>query len=293
MARRRARVDITEIARPVPIDRAAAPDGLSLVSQAHSSRRSTQRWIFRGLEPLGTLAFTVMFEFEIFSRSRRRKTGQAAIVAVRNCFAHIARLEDLREPVLEGQAMAWRGAIRSWWGSIVENPSLASSTCNGYLSSVSAFLRHLQASGLAPQFRLPAGLRNATGRPRRTLNEPGIAPQLLAQPCPAYVKELGGEIEELWEKLGRSDDVASDPKLMTDLLELHLDVLRKCAESEARAIWADFETTRGMLESANADRIARFLSENRGRSSRSRGSGRGSYSIFENRDDILGFVDKG
>lgn len=291
MSRRRTRVDITEIARPVPIERPVSPDGLSVVSQAHSSRHSTQSWIFSGLEPLGALAYTVMSEFEIHSRSQRRKTGQAAVVAVRNCFAHIATLEDLREPVLEGQAVAWRAAIRSWWSSLVENPSLASSTCNGYLSSVSAFLRHLQASGLAPRFRLPARLRNATGRPRRTLAEPGIAPQLLAQPCPAYVEELGGEIEELWEKLGRSDDVASDPKLMADLLQLHLDVLRKCAELEARTIWADFEATSGMLKSANADRIARFLSENRGRSSRSRGSGRGSYSVFENRDDVLAYID--
>lgn len=293
MARRRAPIDITGIARPVPLTREVSSDGLSLVSQAHSSPRSTQRWIFNGLEPLESLAFTVMSEFEVFSQSRRRKSGQSAVVAVRKCFAYIATLEELRGAVLKGQAVAWRAAIRSWWNSIVEDPSLGSTTCNSYLYSVGRFVRHLQASGLAPQFRLPSPLPNAGegSRPRPTLAEPGIAPQMLRKPCPASVKALGGEIEELWEELGRSEDVESDPKCMADLLELHLDVLRKCAELDARRIWADFEATERMLDKADGSRIAKFLSENQGRFNRSRGSGRGSYSIFESRDDVLIYID--
>jgi integrase len=250
-------------------------------------------WVFECLEPLGPIGHTVMEEFETWTASRKRKSAQGAIIPVRGLFRFIAESERLREGMLKADDVSgWHTGLHTWWKRIKDDATLAPTTRNTYLGQVKGFLAHLRSQGRAPRLAFPKPIKGASnGRPRRpTLAESGMIGGQGSRQCPDYLRDLGDDVVDLWHRLRASPDVSADPGRMLDLLDLHLEVLRKIAQEEARGIWDGFQATARMLEHADTGRIERFLAENYGRSARSLGSGRGSRSIFGSRDDVLAYV---
>lgn len=296
MARRSNKhVDLSTLS-PHPIPLPADPRlPLKMASPAHSTRRRQKNFIFQDLAPLGAFAHAIGAEFLEWRQTKRVKTTESNIVAVRMLFRSLMEARGIILPhdIAAGTPSEWQAAVHSWADAVRADDSIVASTRNAYILDATRFLKHLQVKGRVPRFRLPRGVRNATPVQNRKPTLPEVAlkvPGGSKGTPPPEIIALGDEIADLWRQLRALPD-ADKPTGMLRLINLHLDNLRRCAEQEIRRIWHDHLEAEALIAKADIAEVRHFLQRNNGRSSRSLGSGRGSQSIFGDMKNLLAYLE--
>jgi hypothetical protein len=103
------------------------------------------------------------------------------------------------------------------------------------------------------------------------------------------ILEFDSDAARLWDAMKNSPGEEVLRRSMTELLNMHLRILRAAADAEIREIWHKYIAAKGMVASTDVTPIRDFLRENGGRFSRALG-GRGSKSIFEDEASVLAWI---
>jgi hypothetical protein len=167
--------------------------------------------------------------------------------------------------------------------------SLNAITRDQYISNANLFAASLQVKGTIPRFELPPGVENAhlSSIPKRAVSEVITVSQHRGPPA---LLDADQATVEAWEHLSKLTDI-SDPAVMHERLTIILARIRLVAEQGIRKHQAAHATAMAQIDVAEHARISRFLAENKGRSSRSMGSGRGSKSAFSDKSSVLSYIE--